>query len=269
LQVSIRYLAQLLNWVLLEPYVFGRTSFLRIVAIGIAVNCAQIAAHAEESSDPGRANKSAQEQDTAAAAPVIDKIDVRPGDRWTYQVIDDITGETKSTVVHTVTELKDKTYSVQSTFTPYGQSVGTSTLQVFDEDWNLLEDQVWTQNPANPSTGVQLPLKLGAQWKVHLTSSRKTPPESHFNVDATATVLAYEPVILKFNKTYDAFKLEVDETLTNSAAPSSVVTSKATMWFAPSVNRYVKRILETRVNDRLQSRGIETLINYARRHDDN
>jgi len=237
-----------------------------MMAIVVATNCAHIAAHAEEGPDSSRAGKS--DQDTATAAPVIDKIDVRPGDRWTYQVIDDITGETKSTVVHTVTELKDKTYSVQSTFTPYGQSVGSSALQVFDEDWNLLEDQVWTHNPANPSTGIQLPLKLGAQWKAHLTSSRKTPPEVHFDIDATAKVSAYEPVILKFNKTYDAFKLEVDETLTNSATPSSVVTSKTTMWFAPSVNRYVKRVVETRVNDRLQSRMIEMLAAYARRHND-
>jgi len=238
-----------------------------MIAIAIAINCIHIAAHAEESPDSNRADKS--DQGAATAAPVIEKIDVRPGDRWTYQVIDDITGETRSTVVHTVTEIKDNTYSVQSTFTPYGQSVGSSALQVFDEDWNLLEDQVWTQNPANPSTGIQLPLKLGAQWKVHLTSSRKTPPEAHVNVDATAKVVAYEPVILKFNKTYDAFKLEVDETLTNSATPSSVVTTKTTMWFAPTVNRYVKRIYESRVNDRLQSRGIELLSAYARRHDDN
>ncbi|WP_407159778.1 hypothetical protein [Bradyrhizobium sp. STM 3557] len=247
------------------PYVYSL--FLRMIAIAIAINGIHIAAHAEEGPDSSRTDKS--DQGTETTAPVIDKIDVRPGDRWTYQVIDDITGETKSTVVHTVTELKDKTYSVQSTFTPYGQSVGTSALQVFDENWNLLEDQVWTQNPANPSTGIQLPLKLGAQWKVHLTSNRKTPPEVHFNVDATEKVVAYEPVILKFNKTYDAFKLEVDETLTNSATPTSVVTTKTTMWFAPSVNRYVKRILESRVNDRLQSRGIELLTAYARRHDDN
>jgi hypothetical protein len=247
----------------------SRISLRRMMAMAIALTCVHISAQAEDNSAASQANKLAESQDTTSIAPVVDKIDVRPGDRWTYQVIDDITGETKSTVVHTVTEIKDKTYSVQSTFTPYGQSVSSSALLVFDESWNLIEDQLWMQNPANPSTGIQLPLKLGAEWKVHLTSNRKNPPEVHFNIDATAQVLAYEPVILKFNKTYDAFKLEVDETLTNSATPSSVITSKVTMWFAPAVNRYVKRIVESRINDRLQSRGIETLIAYARRHDDN
>jgi hypothetical protein len=246
--------------------VFSRTFLIRTIAI--AISCVHIGAHAEEAPDSDRAKQAASDQAAVESAPVVDKIDVKPGDRWTYQVIDDVTGETKSTAVHTVTEIKDKTYSVQSSFTPYGQSVSNTTLQIFDEDWNLVEDALWSNKPANPSTGIRLPLKLGAQWTTHLITNRKTPPDAHFNVDATTKVLAYEPVILKFNKTYDAFKLEIDETLTNSANPSSVVTIKATLWYAPSVNRYVKRIVESRVNDRLQSRGIEILTAYARRHDD-
>jgi hypothetical protein len=41
-----------------------------------------------------------------------------------------------------------------------------------------------------------------------------------------------------------------------------------TMWLAPSVNRYVKRIVETRIDDRFQSWNIELLSAYTRRHDD-
>jgi hypothetical protein len=245
----------------------NRMSFHRMVAVAIALNCVHFSARAEEGAVQ-RAKKPVQDQDAASSAPVFDKIDIRPGDRWTYQVIDDVTGETKSTTVHTLTEIRDKSYSVQSNFTPYGQSVTNTSLQVFDESWNLLEDQVWTRNPADPSTGIRLPLKVGAEWKTHFTQIRKNPPEAHFSTDAITRVVAYEPVMLKFNKTYDAFKLEVNEALTNSASPSSVATIKTTMWFAPSVNRYVKRIVETRINDRLQSRSVELLTAYARRHND-
>lgn len=171
-------------------------------------------------------------------------------------------------MVHTVTELRGKTYSVQSAYTPYGQNATNTSLQIFDDNWNLLEDSLWLHKPANPVTGTQLPLKLGAQWKVHLTTTRKMPPESHFTTDAITKVVAYEPVILKFNKTYDAFKLEINEAMSNSANPASTITTRTTLWFAPSVNRYVKRIYETRINDRLQSRTIEMLTAYARRHDD-
>ena len=245
-----------------------RTYLQSMVAIAVALNCFHIGAHAEEGADSHQAKMPVQDQDAASPAPVVDKIDIRPGDRWTYQVIDDVTGQTKSTAVHTVTEIRDKSYSVESAFTPYGQSLANTSLQVFDENWNLLEDPVWTRKPADPLTGIRLPLKVGAQWKTHLTTTRKTPPESHSKVDATTRVVAYEPVILKFNKTYDAFKLEVNEAMTNSASPSSVITAKITMWFAPSVNRYVKRIVESRINDRLQSRSVELLTAYARRHDD-
>jgi hypothetical protein len=241
-----------------------------MVAVAIALNCVHIGAHAEQGAD---AKKPAQDQGAASSAPVIDKVDVKPGDRWSYQVVDDITGETKATTVHTLTEIRDKSYSVQSAFTAFGQSVATTSLQVFDDNWNLLEDTAWTRKPADPVTGIRLPLKVGAQWKTHFTSVRKTPPETQFQTDANIRVVGYEPVILKFNKTYDAFKLEINEALTNSAAtstaaPPSVVTIKVTMWYAPSVNRYVKRITEMRVNDRLQSRSIELLTAYARRHDD-
>jgi hypothetical protein len=227
-----------------------------------------VGAYAEESARPHRVAQPIENQAAVGSASAVDKIDVRPGDRWTYQVIDDVTGETKSTAVHTVTEIRDKSYSVQSAFTPYGQSVANTSLQVFDENWNLLEDQVWTRKPAEPSTGIRLPLKVGAQWKTHLTSTRKNPPEAHFSADAITRVVAYEPVILKFNKTYDAFKLETNEAVTNSASPSSAITIKTTMWFAPSVNRYVKRVTESRINDRLQSRNVELLTAYARRHDE-
>jgi hypothetical protein len=237
-----------------------------MVAIVIALNCVHIGASAEDNADSDRAKK--PDQDARSSTQVLDKIDVKPGDRWTYQVIDDVTGEIKSTTVHTLTEIRDKTYSVQSAFTPYGQSVTNTSLQVFDENWNLLDDPIWTRKPGDPSTGIRLPLKIGAQWKTHLTSTRKSPPESHFTVDAITNVVAYEPVILKFNKTYDAFKLEINEALTSTASPSQVVTLKITMWFAPSVNRYVKRIVESRIDDRLQSRNIELLTAYARRHDD-
>lgn len=198
---------------------------------------------------------------------MVDKLDVRPGDRWIYETIDDITGETKSTTVHAVTEIRGKTYSVQSAYTPYGKNFTNTVLQVFDETWNLVEDPIWTRKPADPATGIRLPLKIGAQWKTHFTSTRRNP-DANVSLDAVTRVVAYEPVMLKFNKNYDAFKLEINEAPTNSGTSSSFVTTKITMWFAPSVNRYVKRIVETRVNDRLQSRNIELLSAYTRRHDD-
>jgi hypothetical protein len=52
--------------------------------------------------------------------PVVDKIDLRPGDHWTYQAIDDITSRTKFTADYTVTEIRG---------TPYGQNITTTSLE--------------------------------------------------------------------------------------------------------------------------------------------
>jgi hypothetical protein len=45
-------------------------------------------------------------QDATGPKPVVDNIDVRPGDHWTYQAIDDITGRTKFTADYTFTEIR-------------------------------------------------------------------------------------------------------------------------------------------------------------------
>lgn len=204
--------------------------------------------------------------DATAPAPVVERLDVKPGDRWTYQSVDDVSGETKGSITFTLTEIRDRTFSVQFAFTPNGQNFTNTSLHVFDDAWNLLDDQTWTRAPGDPATGVRLPLKLGDVWRRDYVANRKTPNVT-INVSSASSVAAYEPVMLRFNRSYDAYRIETLQAWVggpNGAAN----TTKITMWYAPAVNRYVKRILETRVNDRLQSRTIETLTNYARRREE-
>ena len=77
----------------------------------------------------------------------------------------------------------------------------------------------------------------------------------------------YEEVSFRFGLTYDAFKIETNETVTAVGGGPSA-TLKVTLWYAPAVNRYVKRVIESRTNDRLQSRIVESLTDYKRRHED-
>jgi hypothetical protein len=143
--------------------------------------------------------------------PVVDSIPVKPGDRWTYRWVDDITGETKSYQTYTLTEIKDGAFSVAVTATPIGQGQPTSGLHVYDESWGLLDDGVWTRKVGDPVTGVRLPLKLGAKWETHFTASRKNPDRDS-TIDATSVVTAYEEVSFRFGLTYDAFKIETNDT---------------------------------------------------------
>jgi hypothetical protein len=197
--------------------------------------------------------------------PIVESIPVKPGDRWTYRWIDDITGETKSYQTYTLTEIKDGAFSVAITATPVGQGLPTTALHVFDESWGLLDDGVWTRKVGDPVTGVRLPLKVGARWETHFVASRKNP-DRESTIDATSVVTAFEEVSFRFGLTYDAFKIETNETITTPGGP--VATVKVDLWYAPAVNRYVKRVVEARANDRLQSRSIENLTEYRRRRED-
>ena len=124
----------------------------------------------------GRAESGGETKpDAAKIPPVVDSIPVKPGDRWTYRWIDDIIGETKSYQTYTLTEIKDGAFSVAITVSPVGQSQPTTGLHVFDENWGLLDDGVWSRKVGDPVTGVRLPLKVGAKWEAHFTASRKNP----------------------------------------------------------------------------------------------
>ncbi len=191
---------------------------------------------------------------------------MKPGDRWTYRWVDDITGETKSYQTYTLTEIKDGAFSVAITMAPVGQGQPATGLHVYDETWGLLDDGVWTRKVGDPVTGVHLPLKVGAKWETHFTASRKNPDRDS-TIDATSVVTGYEEVSFRFGLTYDAFKIETNETVT-AVGGGPVATMKVDLWYAPAVNRYVKRVIESRTNDRLQSRAIEVLTDYKRRHED-
>jgi hypothetical protein len=235
-----------------------RTSAIEQVILTAALCLLAVAGRAESEGET--------KPDFPKIPPVVDSIPVKPGDRWTYRWIDDITGETKSYQTYTLTEIKDGAFSVAITASPVGQGQPTVGLHVYDENWGLLDDGVWSRKVGDPVTGVRLPLKVGAKWETHFTASRKNP-DRESAIDATSVVTAYEEVSFRFGLTYDAFKIETNETVTAVGGGPSA-TLKVTLWYAPAVNRYVKRVIESRTNDRLQSRTIEALTDYKRRHED-
>ena len=201
-----------------------------------------------------------------AEVPVITSVDVKAGDQWNYQVYDEITAQVKLYSNYTVTEVQDGQITTSVTALPPGQTSGNSYYQLFDATWNLIEDTTWVRKPSDPNGGIKLPLKVGATWKSRFVSTRKNPDLS-VTSSAMSKVVAYEPVILKSGATYDAFKIEVEET-TNLVGGQATNLVKTTYWYSPQVNRFVKRVSEGRTNNRLQFHTVEQLVRYTRRHDD-
>ena len=79
-----------------------------------------------------------------------------PGDHWTYEVRDEITGTVSATRANVVTEVTPADISVRF------KIVGTSNegLNVYDRSWNLINSEPWRFSPSD-GTGIQAPLKSG------------------------------------------------------------------------------------------------------------
>jgi hypothetical protein len=220
--------------------------------------CAALAGANVAKSEPPAPPAAAQ-----SAPETVESIDVKPGDRWTYHLYDDITGEFKSTQGFTVTEVRDGTFTVQATGTPANSTQTTKSLYVFDDKWNLLQDAVWKRTPGSPSSGLRIPLEVGAQWETKTTIA-KHDPEVNSETFATSKVTGRETVALRSGASYEVFRIEVVERESSPGA-FDVHENKWSIWFAPAVNRYVMRTLESRTNGRLSGKYTEFLVSYTRR----
>ncbi len=85
--------------------------------------------------------------------------DAQTGDHWTYELRDDITGELKSTITNTVTDVSDSEINVRVA------RLGNSNpgYQTFDRSWNVKNSGGWRYTP-NDGTGIRAPLAVGKSW---------------------------------------------------------------------------------------------------------
>jgi hypothetical protein len=90
--------------------------------------------------------------------------DARLGDHWTYELRDDITGEIKSTITNTVTDVSDSEISTRSAL--LGNP--NSGYQTYDRSWNLISNGIWRYTP-NDGTGIRTPLAVGKTWSFKST----------------------------------------------------------------------------------------------------
>jgi hypothetical protein len=82
--------------------------------------------------------------------------------------------------------------------------------------------------------------------------------------------------LLPSGQSFDAYKIEFHEATSRNAGSQIEIVTEATPanlnvqssvveWYAPSVNRYVKRTFEYRQKGKLLTAESETLTKYARR----
>ncbi|THD41974.1 MAG: hypothetical protein E7774_16945 [Bradyrhizobium sp.] len=191
------------------------------------------------------------------------KVDVLRGDRWIYELRDDITNELKSIVDVAVTDVTDSEIDTRVRFTNATTNAESNVVQVFDPRWRLKENGNFTYRPADDETGIPADLQVGKTWTYRFELLRANPVGT-FNYAGKAKVEAWEHVAVANGLSYDAFKIVLGSALT-PVVNNRKLEAKVVLWYAPAVNRIVKSTFESRTNGKLLEATDLTLRDYQRR----
>ncbi len=180
---------------------------------------------------------------------------VVPGDHWSYQVKDEITGAVKLTRTETVTDVSISQITVQ-----FDADNGRSGVIVYDRSWNVVRDGPFRYSP-NDGTGFQLPLTPGAQWKIAVDASNSSNGLT-FRRTGTSRVTAQEGVTTKAG-TFQTFVVETNFTGKNVQDPTLVNQASDRTWFSTEVNHWVKRSILLRRRGNIVENNTIELTGYG------
>ena len=184
--------------------------------------------------------------------------DPQIGDHWTYELRDDISGDLKSTITHTITDVSAREISIRLAV------VGKSDVgfQTYDRGWDLINTGTWRFTP-NDGMGVRPPLDVGKTWSVKSTDSNTSAGVS-LKRTGTSKVTAKETITTRAG-TFETFKIETSIQARNSNDPTKKFSAEQQTWYAPAINHWVKRTYVSRSEGKVRDRSAVELVEYGRR----
>jgi hypothetical protein len=182
----------------------------------------------------------------------------RVGDRFIYDTKDEVTGEPKGSYVAVVTEVSDKEI-VNSISVPGKPG---SRIVVYDRNLNRIDDSTWKFKP-NDGQGVRLPLAVGKTWRIEY-EARNIQTGAISRTTGTSKVAGQETVTTGAG-TFETFKIELHLKSYNPVDQTKVSESDLLIWYAPEINRWVRRTFALRAEKRLRSSTSEELADLYRR----
>jgi hypothetical protein len=184
--------------------------------------------------------------------------DIRVGDAWVYDRTDGITGEAKATFTSLVTEVSPQEIVTHTSF----RGRNGHGIVVFDHDWNRTLDGNIKFKP-NDGHGVHLPLAVGKEWRIEYTSSNS---QNGLNMKATGlSKVVGQEMLTTAAGTFDTFKIDRETREFNTANPSNLWEVQMLMWFAPSINHWVRRSVVMKFEKRVRSGSTDELIDVMRK----
>jgi hypothetical protein len=190
---------------------------------------------------------------------VIRMEDPQPGDYWTYEGRDEITGKISDTRENVVTEVTPKEISVRA------KNVGTpnGTLNIYDRSWNVLITGPWKCSPSDGSFGIQPPLTVGKSWAFQ-SNNVNSSDGNIVKRSGTSKVVGQETMTTKAG-TFETFKIETSYSTRSVKNPTQLGEVTFQTWYAPAIDHWVKRISVVKMNKHLTEKNTFELIEYGRK----
>jgi hypothetical protein len=194
----------------------------------------------------------------AATAQVADIAGVLPGDRWVYEVTDEVTGDIKQTTTVVVLDVSEKEINTRVSV----RGAANPRQVVFDRGWSRVDDSLWKYMPSD-GTGIKMPLQVGQDWRF---DSKATSFQSGtaMSVNGQSKVVGMERLTTSAG-TFDTFKIETTARQINANDQTKSSTLTSTLWYAPTVNRWVRKTYKLQVEGRLRESQTEELTDYSRK----
>lgn len=183
---------------------------------------------------------------------------VKVGDQWTYDQTDEITGNPTFTYTNTVATVTDKEVTLRLT----RRGDERRGLVVFDTSWNVLDDGVWKFKIKDGGEGFGLPLSVGKEWRV--SESIQNLKTGEFLKEIGKAKVVSEESFTTQAGTFDTFKIVADLREFATADPAKTQQSTLTTWYAPAINRWVKRATIVKGLGRLRTSTSEELTDYIK-----
>lgn len=228
----------------------------RLAIAGLIGLLAAGSATAQQS--PPAAEAPAPSSPAPATKPVTPMEEPLPGDHWTYEVRDEITGTISATRTNVITEVTPTEISIR--FSIQGTSNGG--FNIYDRSWNLISNEPWRYSP-NDGSGIRSPLATGKTW----TFQSSDVNAGNGNIgkrSGTSKVVGQESLTTRAG-TFETFKIETSYSVRGVKDPTRRAEVTAQTWYAPAIDHWVKRTFVSRTDKHLRVNNTIELVEYGRK----
>jgi hypothetical protein len=187
---------------------------------------------------------------------------VKIGDRWVYEIKDEITGYPRGEYTDMVTEVSPREIVLNRTFRERIDGSPESLLITFDRDWDAIDNLLWKFEPNN-GQGIRPPLTLGKIWQSEF-DAKDLDTGATYKGMSSSKVVGREPITTPAG-TYDTFKIEHKSQQISPLDAAKMWENEVVIWYAPEINHWARKTTLVVFEKRTRLNISEELADYTRK----